>query len=211
MITHSGVHVIPDSKGVPNERDIAVAMCRITRYAGALWCPLAAHSIMVAEFAAMATSQDIVWSHALLHDAHECVTGEVTRWWKPSAMKNGERDLDVRILRYFGLEPYRHAELATAIKEADEKSLCAESTILELPGWKDFYRQQSGHDIPVVSESERAIAEQILNGLWRRTEMIDEDSRQVGVLQQALQKVRLGRHRDARKMLSPVCFVEDDH
>lgn len=209
MITHTGTHVTPDNNGVPSERDLAVGMCRITRYAGSIWCPLAPHSILVAEYCAMEAGTELAWAHGMLHDAHECVTGELTRWWKPSSMKEFERDLDVRILRYFGLEPYRHAELHPLIKRADEKALCAEATILGLPGWADFYRKEGGTP-PTLSDSERTVAEQLLWGIWRDPEMVQHASRQADILTEVFWHLKVGSHAEARALVSPICVVPEE-
>lgn len=205
MITYCGNQVVPGGSGGPSETDLAVAMCRITRYAGALWCPLAVHSILVAEFAFLARNDDLLWVHALLHDAHECVTGEVTGYWKPREMKEAERDLDARILAHLRLSAERHREYAAPIKEADQKALCAEATTLGLPGWVDFHREQSGSEAPTLSPTERAVAETLLGGFWRRCEMVDAESRQVAVLQEVFQKIRDGAYADARRLVSPAC------
>src|SRR5260221_3697868 len=103
MITYSGVQMSPGCMNVPTAMDIAVGMCRITRYAGALWVPLAAHSVIVAEFCYQrAVSQKgLFFCYGLLHDAHEIVTGEITRHYKPDEMKPLERELDELLLPSF--------------------------------------------------------------------------------------------------------------
>lgn len=210
MITHTGVHVIPGGIKAPNERDLAVAMCRICRYAGALWVPLASHSILVGEFLCLETKRDLDFSLGLLHDGHETVTGEVTFRWKPPEMKMRERELDIRIFSYFGIDIDEYDRCHEQIKRADMKALCAEATILGYPGWAEKYREENGHDIPELSENEKVIGSAILEGgYWRAPGMIEEHSRQVQTLQQAFRKVKMGRHAEARQLLSVMGLVEE--
>lgn len=200
MITNSGIWMRPGENCAPNERDIAVAMCRITRYAGALWVPLAAHSILVGEYAYQKTKDPQDFAFGLLHDAHETVTGEVTRHWKPKVMKESENELDARIFCFFNLSILDYLNRRDIIKEADEKALTAEATILGLKNWPHYFETVEGRPVPEISTAEKAKACLILNH-WTTYTMIQGDSVEVNVLAGALEFVCRGRHDEARREL----------
>lgn len=146
MITSSGIRVAPETETVPTSRDLAVAMGRITRYGGAVWCPLMTHSILVAELVLRdlrrrggldQPTRKETWAWALLHDAHECVTGEVVRPWKTGDMRKLQRGLDERLARAYGVDlALVDAEL---VHRMDERALCLEAEILGLPGFREVY------------------------------------------------------------------------
>lgn len=191
MITNSGIWMRPGEAAAPTPRDIAVGMCRITRYAGAIWVPLAAHSILVAEFAYRATQYPCDFAFGLLHDAHETVTGEVTRKWKPPEMKSREADLDARIFAAFNLSISTYAERHDLIKAADEKALCAEATLCGLPHWAEYYEREEGRAAPALTADENAIATAIIDR-WTNPHMACEDSLEIKILTRALIQLAAG-------------------
>jgi len=75
FLTRSGTIVTPET-GVPSLRDIAIALFRICRYAGQcdpFWT-VGHHSLLVAE---QVDERERIY--ALLHDAEESITGDITR------------------------------------------------------------------------------------------------------------------------------------
>lgn len=203
MITFSGVQMHPGCGRSPEPIDIAVGMCRITRYAGAIWVPLAAHSLIVAELAVLHDKDDFVWACGLLHDAHETVTGEVTRHYKPREMKPFERELDEAIFKHFGLDYHRYRQNEEFLKEMDEKALTAEALQIGLKEWPSYYQKREGRRVPALTDTEHTIASKILQW-WRDYEMVDEHSKQVEALTACLELVRRGEVTEARKHVSPV-------
>lgn len=146
MITQSGLRIAPENDAVPTAGDIAVAMGRITRFAGAVWCPLIAHSILVAELVLQELRRRAgggavdglpTWAWALLHDAHETVTGEICRPWKPDQAKEAQKKLDARISKAFQVD----LELVdrALVKAMDERALVLEAEVLGLPGFREIY------------------------------------------------------------------------
>lgn len=203
MITNGGVHMVPGKGVAPSARDIAIGMCRITRYAGALWMPLSAHSILVADLAFLESKEPIDWAMGLLHDAHETVTGEVTRQWKPQTMKERERELDDRIFTAFNLNADLYRSRKKFFKSIDEKALTAEVIELRLPGWPGIYFSENGKTHPVLGNEEWAIAKSIINSDWRNPTAIRENSVQIQALEGALHNIKKGDYEAARLEVSP--------
>ena len=203
MITDSGVQMHPACGRAPTPRDIAVGMCRITRYAGAVWCPLALHSILVAEFALRSSGiSDTRWAMGLLHDAHETVTGEVTRHYKPKEMKPYEHELDAAIFKSFGLDVEAYRKEHAFFKEMDEKALCVEALALGLKDWPAYYQAREGKPIPVLTESERVVGRVVIHSIWREPDMVRDRSEQIEILANALRLVSLDKLSEARRMIS---------
>lgn len=207
MITFSGVQMHPGCGHAPEPVDIAVAMCRITRYAGAVWCPLAVHSLIVAEYMRLRKGTDLAWTHGLLHDAHETVTGEITRHYKPPGMKSFEQELDEAIFEAFHLDYLAYRQNEEFVKEADEKALCAEAVTLELKNWPAYYLKREGRPIPTLSATEKSIARAILDSPWRSGAMVSEASPQVESLAAALKLVQEKDLHGARQMVSPIAVI----
>lgn len=202
MITTSGIIVDPGMDSAPAAMDIAVGMCRITRYAGALWCPLSVHSILAAEMAFQRAGEHRLWAYGLLHDAHEIVTGEVVRAWKPTELKTRETELDSRIFPKFGLKKSEMNEIKHLVSEADEKALCLEATLLGLPGWKDYYTSVN-HRPPVsVNPWEISFANSLFSSDWMKPDAILKDSKEVTALHEAFVLVKENDFPAARRKLS---------
>ena len=199
MISASGVNVLPGGTNSPTASDIAIAMCRVTRYAGAIWCPLSVHSILVADLCWMASREDVDWSMGLLHDAHETVTGEVTRHWKPPEMKLREFDLDRRIFEHFHLDLTLYHRRREFVKAADEKALTAEALLLGLRNWPDYYEANEKRPPPTLGSEERTIATSLFRSSWMNPGGILAGSAQSIALGDALNLVRAGKHRLARE------------
>lgn len=203
MITYTGVQMHPGGENVPTEMDIAVGMCRITRYAGALWVPLAAHSVLVAELAFQRSvgARNVAFCCGLLHDAHETVTGEVTRHYKPKEMKPYENELDELIFPAFGLDVEAYRQASALFKEADTAALALEATIHGLKGWPDYYRRMEGKEPPDVS-ADLVMARGILN-FWSDARMIASESQEQHRLAYALSAVKKGEYPEARHACLP--------
>ncbi len=202
MITHTGIQMNPGCTNIPCEMDIAVGMCRITRYAGALWVPLAAHSVLVGEFLFRALMWPEAFSWGLLHDAHETVTGEITRHYKPKEMKPYEEELDRGLIASFGISLPRYQSFRGSVKIADENALCAEATILGLKGWPDYYRRMENKEIPVLTEEQIADSKKILE-YWSDPKMVLSGSVEQNRLELAFKMVKYQNHVGARKACLP--------
>ena len=71
--------------------------------------------------------------YALLHDAHEAVTGDIPTTWKSPDMRILQEQLDDRIYRALGLvRP--GPDLRSFIHMCDEQALLAEAQIVGAPG-----------------------------------------------------------------------------
>ena len=206
MITNSGIRVAPDTETVPTPRDIAVAMGRITRFGGAIWCPLLAHSVLVGELVlrnlrsrtggvAVATRKE-TWAWAVLHDAHEVVTGEVVRPWKPGDLAALQRGLNERLAKAFSLDlSLVHLEL---VKRMDERALCLEAEVLGLPGFRESYIKHelggSADAYPALDAAEGILTDRLHRSVFALPSMAATDGAPGPVfLAAVLEQVKLGK------------------
>lgn len=139
ILTFSGRLVGPDD-GVPSLADIAVAMSRQPRFGGhgRRWWTVLDHSLFVAAIAGRIAVESgardsgqftrAVRLAALLHDAHEALTGDVPTPFKTEDFRVMQRELDERIMeRYFpgGYDTY--IAVSTHVHQADRRALLAEA------------------------------------------------------------------------------------
>lgn len=150
-ITYSGISINPHHLAAPSPLDIAVAMGRICRWAGARWFTLGAHSMAVGVFAIERGADIPTWAWAFLHDAHEVITGEITSPWKTPDMKTGQAVLDQVIVdKYLG-ELQKIIDKAL-VKAVDVEALFAEAKALNVPGFEMAWLQRTGvikYDAPL--------------------------------------------------------------
>jgi hypothetical protein len=175
VITYSGVQVYPGSGNGPTPEDIAVAMCRVTRYAGARWCPLAAHSILVAELCYRKSSSLLHWSYGLLHDAHETVTGEGVSFYKLPEMERVEEEIDKLIFPSFGLNAETWGGSKGVVSEADKKAVAVEQEVLQVKGWAAYYEARKGKPAPTFTPAELDLCKTVF-GVWTDVRMVSADS-----------------------------------
>ena len=200
MITFTGRHIRPDIPNTPNELDIAVGMGRICRYAGSLWWTNIAHSILVAEILARwPSSSRETWAWGLLHDAHECVTGDVTHPYKPESLRAEQRKLDARIREYFGLNE-RHID-DEAVDRADERAVVAEAVTLGYAGFIQAHTADLGRwDEPLPWQLQ--MARELGKSAWTDAATItDPGSQPVQHFRTCLSMIRSGKILEARQSL----------
>lgn len=200
MITFSGIRVAPGTSIAPAPVDIAVQMGRVTRFGGAIWSPLLMHSVLVAELtwrdlaaknAQQFDFQTFAWS--LLHDAHEVVTGEVPRPWKPKQMKDYQHELDFLIASAYKVD-LRQVD-TRIVKAMDERALLLEALELNLPGFTAVYQQQdlAGDHFPHIPEDEQRLAGALINSdFWRAEVVTDWRSRPVKLFAAVLEQLQSG-------------------
>jgi hypothetical protein len=145
MITQSGIRIGKyPCTGCPTATDIAVQSTRVTRFGGAVDCPLLLHGWLVGAMAYEATKGDpVAGVRGLLHDAHEIVTGEVVAPFKPPAMKKEQEWLDEKIFKRFRIWEGRHA-LDGLIHGLDLAACDLEAEYLGLPGYRAI-KEAEGH------------------------------------------------------------------
>lgn len=90
-------------------QDIAHALAQINRFTGHTTRPysVAEHSMLVADIAAHHGATPMVQLAALLHDAHEAYTGDVSspvKWALGHAWSDFEHTLERAVHRHFGLQ-----------------------------------------------------------------------------------------------------------
>jgi len=146
MLTYSGISICPDELALPTPQDLAVQMGRITRYGGAIWCPLLFHSLLVARMVAdkvdpeldLLRERTITW--ALFHDAHEIIAGEIPHPWKSKDRAEQERAIDYVFYNQLGFGPAQ-VDL-TALKQCDRAAIYVETQTLGPLSGSESYRNK---------------------------------------------------------------------
>lgn len=160
MLTNSGLSICPSELALPTPHDLAIQMGRITRYGGAIWCPLLFHSLFVARMVAEdADVMTTTW--ALFHDAHEIVLGEIPHPWKCcDTRRRYEQDMDEVFRLAVGLTLTDVDD--TVIKHADRKAVHIERLVLgPLMNWEAY---RDGFDVdfnPGDLEGPKRVAEHL--------------------------------------------------
>jgi hypothetical protein len=100
VITIDGTEILPGGAAAPSLYAIGYQLSKLPRYGGATighWTVLH-HSYAAMYYAAMWRPKETWLSiHALLHDAHEAITGDVPRGWKTDDLRTYQHELDQRI------------------------------------------------------------------------------------------------------------------
>ena len=107
---------------VPSVRTVAQCLMRETRYCGnaLLWFPVGLHSFVVAD------ALPLKWKfHGLVHDAPECITGDIPHDLKTRKQRVFEDNLMQRFYHAWGVE-FPTIEAQRAVKDADRRSVNAE-------------------------------------------------------------------------------------
>lgn len=133
ILTNSGQQVSKHS-GAPTIEDIALSLSRMPRFGGHSRLPwtVIEHSLFVERMARAATGpeREALRLHALLHDAHEALTGDIPSPFKSLGMKVTQQMLDQNIAS--ALLPnhkgfFMDAERHELIKSFDRRALLAEA------------------------------------------------------------------------------------
>jgi len=134
MMTLSGRYLTLED-GTPTLDDIAVGLSRLPRFVGQTTRPytVAHHSLVVSDMTILGRGK-AEWfgelsMHALFHDAHEMMTGDIPTTFKTLDMRRLQQELDARLYNAFGLPKPRaiHREL---VKQYDRQALLAEAYVL---------------------------------------------------------------------------------
>lgn len=132
MMTLSGNYLTLEG-GAPSLEDLAHGLAQMPRYAGQTvirgWS-VADHLVVCADIAEMFTGwPEDLQLHAILHDAHEAMTGDIPVPFKTPDMKRLQEELDARIYDRFSL-PKPTAMQKNVVKVIDEEALLAEARVV---------------------------------------------------------------------------------
>ncbi len=143
MHTYSGMNIEPGEatafNAAPPLRDLAIGMYRACRFGGACrtWWSVLQHSIACAEYVRNKTEwgftekfRDKLQLWALMHDAHEAVTSDVPYPYKPKALKDLQRELDIRIYTYYDIPLPSESDIELLKQQIDDMLVCAEGAIV---------------------------------------------------------------------------------
>jgi hypothetical protein len=115
--------------------DIAVSLCRESRYAGnsLYWWPVALHSFVVADLLPRPYK-----AYGLLHDAEECVIGDIPKPAKTFDIEQLGHDIRADIWKGLGLDTLWPQD-ANVIHEADRRALHGEVWTVGNMHLRDLY------------------------------------------------------------------------
>jgi hypothetical protein len=121
--------------GAPSILDIAVSLSRECRYAGAgvYWWPVALHTFVVSDLL-----PPNVRIHGLLHDACECILGDIPKPAKSDATKRLEDELTVAIYKNFDI-PLPTSREQQMVHAADEAALHGEVYVVGTKALRAIY------------------------------------------------------------------------
>lgn len=133
LYMYSGTVGYPD--GAPNIQDIAVSLSRECRYAGngVHWWPVALHSFVVCGLLPIELRL-----HGLLHDAAECVLGDVPKPAKIPAIEVMELKIQAAIYNKMGL-PMPDFYEQEQVHLADTRTLHGEVYTVGTRALRDIY------------------------------------------------------------------------
>lgn len=133
MLTQSGILILPDGQDAPALEDIALGLGRMPRFAGQTrgWWSVLHHSFVVDRIITAIRQEPSLRLAALLHDAHEAVTGDVPTTWKTVDLKERQRQLDLRLAARYNIRHFGHP----LIRTADREALLAEGKLVGPPGF----------------------------------------------------------------------------
>jgi hypothetical protein len=123
MFSHSGAVVYPGN-GTPTVKDMAIALMREGRYAGAgvRWYPVGLHTFVVCDLL-----PDRLKFHGLVHDTPECVTGDLPKPIKTEAIEAFEKWLLKKFYKRAFRVPYPTKAERAEVKVADNRAKHGES------------------------------------------------------------------------------------
>jgi hypothetical protein len=134
LYTYTGQIAFPE--GAPNIMDIAVSLSRECRYAGngVHWWPVALHTFVVCDL----IQDNKLKLHALLHDAAECITGDIPKPAKTAELEMIEAKIQSAIYRSMGFT-LPTEEQAKVVKLADTQTLHGEVWTVGTRALRDIY------------------------------------------------------------------------
>lgn len=132
---------------IPSWTDLAVQLGRMPRFAGRtvpVWTVLH-HSLVVEAIGASMVAErpkrirENLSLYMILHDDHEAFTGDIPTPFKTDSIRQTQAEISRQIRAKYGIPepPPRYKSL---VKEADERSLAAEATLL-VPGRGSLFAQ----------------------------------------------------------------------
>lgn len=141
MITSTGVPVMMDNDRSPTLVDIAVSLGRHPRFGGHTkrWWTVLHHSLVCGRIAVANDLGIQAKLYALLHDAHECVIGDIPTTWCIPEIRTLKAALDVRIYHKFKLQ--RTAALRRDNARIDRHALIAEAALYGPPGIMEYFEE----------------------------------------------------------------------
>jgi len=152
VVTANGIRVSPHNNNAPTLEDIAIQTGRMPRFAGATrpWWSVLHHHFVCGRLAdevgiASGIGASLLKLYAMLHDAHEAITGDVPKGVKPEALSEYQKELDTRIYEYFDI-PKPTLPICQAVKMIDNTALLAEAKSLCPVEIADCLRAE-GHDL----------------------------------------------------------------
>lgn len=135
MMTRSGRLVLPDNNEAPTLEDIAWGLQHIYRFGAQTETPwnVLQHQLACEELARSEMLSDRILFFALMHDAHEAMTGDVPGTWKTKDLRQRQAGLDARIYQSLSIAPPSAIE-SEVVHSLDQRLLLAEARAIGVLG-----------------------------------------------------------------------------
>jgi 5'-deoxynucleotidase YfbR-like HD superfamily hydrolase len=156
MHTYTGRHVFIDNEIGPSVEDIAVALGRITRFAGATekWWSVLHHSVICEtilmhhpRFVDLSLENRLLARlYILLHDGHECIISDIPTTWKTEDMRTVQKLLDHRIRKELEIPLEVPGEISELLQEVDEQALYSEAAEIGVDALKERFTTRASFD-----------------------------------------------------------------
>lgn len=120
--------LVTTRRGMLSLEEAALGLSRLPRFAGQTVVPwTVAHHLLVCR--EMAKFDRELPVHALLHDFHEALTGDIPTTFKTRDIRRTQRRLDARVYAAFNV-PLPTTTQASIIKKIDGRALLAEAAVV---------------------------------------------------------------------------------
>jgi len=131
MITITGRDIALNGTDVPSLYDMGYSLIQTPRFAGYTTQKYSVlhHLLGCWQYAIRTKLGDKVALYALIHDAHESMTGDISQPWKTDDMRELQAELDNRIYQALQIRP-PDGETARTIKRIDNQMVYAEAVIV---------------------------------------------------------------------------------
>lgn len=128
MITISGTNCGLDDNNCPSLYDMGYSLSQTPRFAGYTTQKYSVlhHLLGCWQYASRTGCGAKIALYALIHDAHESMTGDISQPWKTDDMRDLQRTLDVRIYQYLKLR-MPDGETERIVKAIDNQMVYAEA------------------------------------------------------------------------------------
>lgn len=159
MLTITGVEMAPGGTTAPSLYDIGWSLSQVPRFGGHTRYPWSnlQHLFLCYRYAADKQMDTYTQLYALLHDAHEAITGDIPHPWKTRDMKIYQAEIDRRLFDSLSI-PLPYDAIYDQVKKIDRLALSVEADLFgpaafPLPAERNAVMYQLATEIESIFKS----------------------------------------------------------